>query len=100
MRLGLLLEWKWRGVLGHIDVAPFALFDAFTNLRRGLAFASLFVGVEIFTHADVAARAVFADETIEQAAMALALVTMAIAGLLVEDFFYPGRNRISIDDDG
>ena len=72
-------------VLGEVHRLPVAFDDACTNLRSGLAFSGLLVAVEILIDADVASRAVFAGEAIEQAAVSLAAVAMAIAGLLVED---------------
>jgi len=71
-------------VLGEVHRLPVASDDACPNLRGGLAFLRLLVAVEILIDADVASRAVFAGEAIEQAAVSLAAVAMAIAGLLVQ----------------
>src|ERR1700693_2785142 len=71
-------------VLSDVHRLPIAFDDACPNLRGGLAFPGLLVAVEILIDADVASRAVFAGEAIEQAAVSLAAVAMAIAGLLVQ----------------
>jgi hypothetical protein len=71
-------------VLCYVYRLPVPFDDASPNLRCGLALAGLFVAVKILINADIATRAMFAGETIEQAAVSLAAVTMAIAGLLVQ----------------
>jgi hypothetical protein len=76
-----------RLIFGDVHGLPFTARDAFADLRRSFAFARLFVGVQIFANANLATGAVFADETIEQTGMALAAVAMAIAGLLIQNFF-------------
>jgi hypothetical protein len=73
-------------VLGQIDVLPIAVDDAGADLGGGFAFAKLFEGVERFALANVAAGTVAADEAIEQAGVALALIAVAVAGLLIESF--------------
>ena len=45
-----------------------------------------------------AAGAMFADETVEKAFVALAAVAMAVARLLVENFFHVGREGVGILD--
>jgi hypothetical protein len=77
-----------------------AAFDAFADLRGGPALAGLFVGVESFLDASAAAGAVLAGETIEQAAMTLAAVAVAVAGLLVEIFLDARGQGIGVLDDG
>src|SRR5437016_10249520 len=71
-------------VFGKVHRLRGGLDDGGPNVRAGLAFAGLFIAVEIFVDANVASRAVFAGEAIEQAGVPLAAVTMAIAGLLIE----------------
>ena len=72
---------------------PFALGNGRANLRGGLAFARLFITVEILVDADVTSRAVLAGETIEKAIVALAAVAMAIARFLIQRFLdFPGQS--------
>src|SRR5437879_9774951 len=71
-------------VFGKVHRLPGAFDDAGPNLRAGLAFAGLFIAVKIFVDANVASRAVFAGEAIEQAGVTLAAIAMAIAGLLIK----------------
>jgi hypothetical protein len=87
---------EWLVVRAELHVFPFAMDDAFANLRSGFAFAGLLVGIKIFRHTDVAVRAVFAGKTIKQAAMSLALVAVAVAGLLIEKFFDVRSDAISV----
>ena len=83
-------------VFRHVDALPFSALDAFPNLCSGFAFVRLFVGVEIFAFANPAHCGVFACITIEQAAVALAAVAVAIAGLLIEYLFDACGNAVSI----
>src|SRR5580704_153619 len=76
---------------------PFAVDDTIADLRGRLALAGLFVGVEILLLADVASGAVPADKTVEQATVALAAIAVAIAGLLVEDFFRAAGNDVGVE---
>jgi hypothetical protein len=85
-----------RLVFGDVHGLPFAASDAFADLRGSFALARLFIGVKIFAHANLAAGAMFADETIEQAAVTLAAVAMAIAGLLIQNFFDGGGHGVGI----
>ena len=55
-----------------------------------LTFAGLFVGIEILAFANPASRGVFADITVEQAAMALTAVAVAVAGFLIKNFLDVG----------
>src|SRR5580704_4918912 len=73
-------------VLRHVHALPVSALDAFPNLCSGFAFVRLLVGVEIFAFANPACRRVLAHKTIEQAAVALAAVAVAIAWLLIKDF--------------
>src|ERR1700719_3138575 len=88
--------WKGLLIFGEIDRSPFAFDDSGANLRGGLAVAGLLVGIEIFRDADVATSAVLAGETIEQAAMALAAVAVAVAGLAIERLLDPGGNGVGV----
>src|SRR6267378_8171355 len=83
-------------VFGEVHGLPFTLDDRCANLRGDLSLAQLLVSVEIFADADVASRAVFAGEAIEEAAVPLAAVAVAVTRLLVERFFDSRRNRVSI----
>src|SRR6267378_941487 len=83
-------------VFGEVHGLPFTLDDRCANLRGDLSLAQLLVSVEIFADADVASRAVFAGEAIEQAAVPLAAVAVAVTRLLVESFFDSRCNRVSI----
>ena len=83
-------------IRAEIHVLPFAANDAFANLRGRPTFACLLVGVKIFTDANLAAGAVFAGETIQQAAVALAAVAMAIARLLIKNFLNAGRDGVGV----
>src|SRR6267378_1726931 len=83
-------------VFGEIHGLPLTLDDRSANLRGGLSLAQLLVSVEVFADADVASGAVLAREAIEQAAVSLAAVAMAVAWLLVEGFLDSRRNRVGI----
>src|ERR1700686_3985499 len=77
-------------VFADIHGLPFTLNNSRADLCGSFSFASLFIGIQIFTNTDSATGAVFADEAIEKAFVALAAIAMAIARLLVENFFYMG----------
>src|SRR5204863_4489690 len=83
-------------VFGKVHRLPGAFDDAGPNLRAGLAFAGLFIAVEIFVDANIASRAMFAGEAIEQAGVTLAAVAMAIAGLLIERLLDLGGDGVGI----
>ncbi len=87
-------------VFGKVDGLPVASLDAFADLRGGLALTGLFVGVESFLDTSAAAGAVLAGEAIKQAAMTLAAVTVAIAGLLIESFLDACGGGVGVPDDG
>src|ERR1700674_2730979 len=87
-------------VFGEVDGLPFAALDAFANLGGGPALVGLFIGVESFADARSAGGAVLAGEAIEQAAMTLAAVAVAIAGLLIESFLDARGQGIGVSDDG
>ena len=95
-----LLHGKKLLVFGKVDGLPVAAFDGFADLCRGLALTGLFVGVESFADASSATGAVLAGETIEQAAVTLAAVTEAIAGLLVESFLGARGRGVGVFDHG
>src|SRR5215470_8126372 len=84
-------------VFGDVDLLPFALLDALTNLRGSLALLRLLVGVQSFLLADVAAGTVAADEAVQQTAVSAAAIAVTIAGLLVEDFFHAARDDVGIE---
>src|SRR5271165_798340 len=93
--------WQVSGLIfGDIDLLPIAAHDTFANLCGGLALAGLFVGVEGFALADVTARAVMAHEAIQQAAVTLTTVAMAVAGLLIEDLFNAAGDGVGVEDNG
>src|SRR4029077_20939143 len=83
-------------VFRHVDALPLAPLDSFANLCGGLAIARLLVCVEIFALANSAGGGVLAHITIEQAAMALAAVAVAIAWLLIKNFLDACRNAVSV----
>ena len=83
-------------ILADVDRAPFALFDAFADLRCRLALTGLLVGVEGFAEADAAFRGVFSGVTVEQAAVTLAAVAVAIAGLLIQHPLDAGGHRVGV----
>ena len=56
----------------------------------------LFVGIQIFANAGPTPCAVFADEAIEKAFMALTAIAMAVARLLVQNFFHMGGESVGI----
>src|SRR5712664_4015238 len=87
-------------VFGEVHGLPIASDDVRTNLRGGLPFAQLLVGVEIFADADVASCAVFVGKAIEQAAMPLAVVAVAVTRLLVKSFLDSRCCRVSILHEG
>src|SRR6266850_4689251 len=87
-------------VFGKVHGLPLTLDYPRANLRGSLSLTQLVVSVEVFADANVASRAVFAGEAIEQAAMPLAAVAMAVARLLIECFFDAARNRVSILHNG
>jgi len=87
-------------VLGEVHGLPLTLDYPRANLRGSLSLTQLLVSVEVFADADVASRAVFAGEAIEQTGVPLAAVAVAVTRLLIECFFDAARNRVSILHDG
>jgi hypothetical protein len=85
-------------ILAEVHGLPLALNDARANLRWSFSFAGLLGGVDIFAYADAATGAVFADEAIKKAFVALAAITVAVAGLLVQNFFDVAGEGIGILD--
>src|SRR6266852_9463054 len=84
-------------VFGDVYFLPFAVDDAVADLRGSFALARLFVGIEGFAHTDVAAGAVAAGEAIEQALVALTAIAMAVAGMLVKNFFDAAGDGIGVE---
>ena len=91
-----------RAIFRYVHIAPLTVFDPGPDLRRGLSFVRLFVGVEPLPYANFANGCVLSCKTIEQAAMPLAAIAMTIAGLLVKDFLHASGEVISVlhDDVG
>ena len=87
-------------IFADVDGLPFAANDAVADLRGSFSFAGLLVGIEVFANANLATRAVFTDEAIEQAGVSLAAVAVAIARLLVQNFLDVGGDRVSVLHDG
>src|SRR6266851_8478850 len=87
---------KRRLVLCHVHLPPLAVLDARPDLRRGLAFSRLLVRIKTLPDAHIAAGRVFAGKAIEQAAVSLTAVAMAITWLLIEDFFDARRHGVSV----
>src|SRR5438874_5981 len=92
----------WRGlfVFGRVHRFPLALDNSCPYLRGALPFAGLFEGVEVLVNTGAASSAVLGGKTVQQAFVALAAVTMAVAGLLVEGFFDFCRGRVRILHNG
>ena len=86
-------------VFGDVYFLPIAADDAFADLRGGLTLAGLFKRVEGFPLADVATCTVTAGKAIEKAAVTLAAVTVAVAGLLVENFADAGGDGVGVEDE-
>src|ERR1700676_3015246 len=70
-------------IFADVHGLPFALNNFSADLCGSFSLAGLFVGIQIFTNADPATGAMFADEAIEKAFMALAAIAMAVARFLV-----------------
>src|SRR6266849_9042386 len=83
-------------VFGEVHGLPLTVGNPGANLRGGLSPAQLLVSVEVFADADVASRAVFAGEAIEQAAVPLAAVAVAVTRLLIESLFDSRCNGVGI----
>ena len=83
-------------IFADVHGLPFALNDARADLYGSFSFAGLFVGIQIFANAGFATGAVFADEAIEKAFVALAAIAMAIAGLLVKNLFHVRGESVGI----
>lgn len=86
-------------VFAEIDGLPLAVEDAVANLPGRFAAPRFFVGIESFLDAGFTARTVTADEAVEQAAMPLAAVAMAVARLLVQNFFHAPGGEVSVRND-
>ena len=83
-------------IFADVHGLPFALYDSRADLRGSVSLAGLFVRIQIFADANSATGAVFADEAIEKAFVALAAIAMAVARLLVQNFFDMGREGVGI----
>src|ERR1700730_1229825 len=82
-----LVRDRWSLIFADVHGLPFALNNSGTDLCGSFSLAGLFIRIQIFANADPATGAVFADETIQKAFVALAAVAMAIARFLVQNFF-------------
>src|SRR5260370_10847406 len=84
------------------DTATTEIYTLSLHDALPISLVRLLVGVDRFSHAHIAAGAVLAGEAIEQAGVALAAVTMAIAGLLVKDSLHARCEgvRVLYDDVG
>ena len=87
---------RWSLIFADVHGLPFALNNSRADLCGSFSLAGLFVGIQIFTNADPATSAVFADEAIEKALMPLAAIAMAVARFLVQNFFHLGGKRVGI----
>ena len=85
-----------RLIFADVHGLPLALNDSVADLCGGFSFAGLFVRIQIFANADPATGAMFADEAIEKAFVALAAVAMAVARLLVKNFFHVGCEGVGV----
>ena len=83
-------------IFADVHGLPFALNNSRADLCGSFSFASLFIGIQIFTNTDSATGAVFADEAIEKAFVALAAIAMAVARFLVQNFFDMGGEGVGI----
>jgi hypothetical protein len=83
-------------VFADVYGLPLALNDSVADLCGGFSFAGLFVRIQIFANADPASGAMFADEAIEKAFVALAAIAMAVARFLVQNFLHMGREGVGI----
>src|SRR5437868_6294898 len=61
----------------QIDVLVVLRHDSLADLRRGLTFLGLLIGVDGFLHADAAVRAVHRLETRPQAGVSVAFIAVA-----------------------
>src|SRR5712671_1589872 len=87
---------RGRLVFRHVHLLPLAVLDPRADLRGGFALARLLVGIKTFADTNIAARRMFAGKAIEQAAVSLAAVAMAIARLLIQDFLDAHGNGIRV----
>ena len=83
-------------IFREVDPPPLASFYSFANLSAATPFASLLVRVKALADADLATRGVFAREAVQQAAVALAAITVAVARLLIEHFLDPRREDVGV----
>src|SRR6266850_2337032 len=83
-------------VLSGVHRLPLSLDNARANLRSAFPLLGLLVSVKVFSDAGAAFGAMFAGEAIQQAAVPLAAVAMAIAGLLVQRLLDLCGDRVRI----
>src|ERR1700722_14530130 len=76
-----------RLILGHVDRFPFAFFDSVANLGGSLALLGLLVRIQPFAQADAAIRRMLSGVAVEQTAVTGVTVAVAVARLLVQNFF-------------
>src|SRR5258708_13408854 len=94
---GCLLPWGQRLlVLSGVHRLPLSLDNARANLRSAFPLVGLLVSVKVFSDAGAAFGAMFAGEAIQQTAVPLAAVAMAIAGLLVQRLLDLCGDRVRI----
>ena len=79
-----------------VNVLVVRVHDALADLRCALAFLALLIGVERLFQADAAVRAVDRFKAGAQAGVPVALIAMAVAGLLVDGFVCLGRHGVHI----
>src|SRR5258708_31068136 len=85
-----------RLVFCGIDLLPFAVLNSLANLRRSFTLSGLLVRIKRFAHADIAHRSVGAGKTIEQAAVAVRSIAMAVTWLLIQNFLHFSGESIRI----
>src|ERR1700692_2203156 len=87
---------RWSLIFADVHGLPFALNDSRAGLCGSFSFLGLFVGMKILADAGLATGAMLANEAIKKTFVALAAIAMAIARLLVENFFRVGREGVGI----
>src|SRR5258705_3414563 len=83
-------------VFRGVNVLPFAALNSGPDVRRCFPLARLFIGVQRFSHADIAHRSVRTGEAIQQTAVAVRAIAMAVARLLVQNFLYLRCRCVSV----
>src|SRR5262249_49155140 len=85
-----------RLILGNVQLLPFALFDAVANLGSGFSLLALLVGIQRFPDAHAAFSRMLARVAVQQAAVTLAAIAVAIAGLLVQHALHSSSQCVGI----